>query len=260
MTSNQDPLIQAASSGHCEIFRNLLQPDPSQVLQEANINSEQLLAAAAKKGHVSIVEYIIKLGVNLNDSEVRQALIEGRSLEIYKVVIPAGHMLNWRHEMTGGPLSWVGKDIPLAAYLLEHGADPNNELQFGGYMPIALAARTDNADMIELFIKHGANIDRSGALIVAAENGHLENVRRLVSHGANVDLIRSADTFVIKRISDEKSALHRAIKGGHEAVVILLLENGADRELEDPHGNTALDLAREMNSERLVQILEDHPT
>ncbi len=180
------------------------------------------------------------MGVNVNDYEIMGAVLQGRSLEVYKMMIPAGFKLNRDFGFAGGPLSWVGDDVPLAAYLLEHGANPNNEVQSGTYQPLALAARNanDNPEMIELFIRHGAQIDGSGALLVAAAYGNLEAARCLISHGANVNLHRWRDTLIIKP-NREETALHRAIRGRHEALATLLLESGADMSPRDAHGKTA---------------------
>ena len=259
MTSRKIQLVQAASNGDCETLKTLLRPDPSQTLQEASITLEKLVATAAAKGNASVVEYGVTLGANVNDYNVVQAVTEGRSLDVYKSVVPAGYKLNRDYGFVGGPLSWVGNDVPLAAYLLEHGANPNNEMQSAMYQPMALAARNpnDNAEMIELFIRHGAQIDRSGALLVAAEHGNLEAARCLISHAANVNLCQWRDTFVM-RPGREETALHRAVKSRHESIVALLLESGADTKLKDAQGKTALDLAREMEVEGLVQLLQAH--
>lgn len=261
MTSKRGTLIEVASNGDCETLKRLLQPNLSQTLQEADLTLEQLIASAAENRHAQVVEYCISLGANVNDFEVLKAVIQGNSLDVYKLVIPAGYDLNYDHGgMIGGPLCWVGNDLPLAAYLLSHGANPNTDVQTRIYQPLALAARNpnDNFKMIELFLRHGAQIDRSGALIVAAQYGNLEAVRCLLSHGANVNLIRWTDAMIFARPDQAESALHRAVKGGHQAVVTLLLDKGADMSLEDANGKTALDLARELEEDSIARILHNH--
>ena len=116
----------------------------------------------------------------------------------------------------------------------------------------------DNVEMIELFIKYGAQVDSSGALIVAAQYGKLETISCLIAHGANVNLIQWTDTMIFKRPDQAESALHRAVKGSHKAVAALLLENGADVNLEDANGKTSLDLARDMENDSLVRLLCEH--
>ncbi len=261
MTSKHDTLIEVSSNGDCETLKGLLQLDPLQTLQEAGLTLEQLVAPAANNRHAQVVEYCISLGADVNDFEVLKAVIQGNSLDVYKVVVPAGYNMNYDHGgMIGGPLCWVGNDVPLAAYLLSHGANPNSDRQTLIYQPLALAARNpnDSIEMIELFLRHGSQIDRSGALIVASQYGNLEAVRCLISYGANVNLIRYTDTIIFTRPNQAESGLHRAIKGGHKAVVTLLLENGADMSLENANGKTALDVARELEKDSMVQLLHSH--
>lgn len=258
--SLHDTLTEVTSSGDCETLKRLLQPDLSNQLHEADLTLEQLTALAAKNGQAEIVRYCISLGANVNDFQVLMAVVESKSLEVYKVVVPAGYKLNYDHGIVGGPLCWVGNDVPLAIYLLSHGADPNRDLQTGIYQPLALAARnpSDNVEMIELFIKYGAQVDRSGALIVAAQYGNLETVRCLIAHGANVNLIQWTDTMIFKRPNQAESALHKAVKGGHEAVVSLLLEKGANANLKNADGKTCLDLARELGQHSILRLLQEH--
>ena len=260
MVSLHDTLTEVASNGDCETLKRLLQPNLSHQLHEADLTLEQLTALAAINGHAQVVGYCISLGANVNDFEVLISVIQSKSLEVYKVVVPAGYKLNYDHGIVGGPLCWVGNDAPLATYLLSHGADPSRNFQGGKYQPLALAAMnpSDNVEMIEFFIKYGAQVDRSGALIVAAQHGKLETVRCLISHGANVNLIQWTDTMIFKRPDQAESALHRAVKGGHEAVVALLLEKGADVNLQDANGKTCLDLARELEKDSILRLLHEH--
>ena len=47
-----------------------------------------------------------------------------------------------------------------------------------------------------------------------------------------------------------------AADNGHEAIVPLLLEGGADREAKDKYGETALDDARKKGHDGIVRLLE----
>ncbi len=70
---------------------------------------------------------------------------------------------------------------------------------------------------------------RERAMIVAAQQGHLEIVHYLLEHGVDVSA------------SDGMSALHNASAGGHLAVMSLLLERGANLEQLNAYGGTVLD-------------------
>ena len=195
MAARRESLIRAACQGRLHEFKGLLLPDPSASLQEAEFTLEKLFAVAACHQHYEILNFCISVGVKVNDDTLRMAILKTNRLDVYTAVIAAGFELNYHHDGTvGGPLIWATNDIPLLKYLLDHGADVNRDLQNGTYRPLAKAAEKNNIEMIELFLQHGAQIDRVGALIVAAKHGNLEAVQCLISRGANIDLIRFNDT------------------------------------------------------------------
>lgn len=185
-----------------------------------------------------------------------KAVIQGNSLEVYQAVVPAGFNLNYDHRFIGGGLCWCGNDVPLAAYLLSQRANPNLDLQTRRYTPLTIAARmaNDNAELVELYIRHGAQTDWSGALTVAAECGNLKVARRLISRGANVNLNGRRDTPIFSRQDVAGSALHKAIQGGHAAIVALLMENGADVRQETAGSKTAVGLARDLGKSGIARF------
>lgn len=63
------------------------------------------------------------------------------------------------------------------------------------------------------------------------------------------------DSSVNKRDSNDQTALHWAAKGGHSAVVQLLLENGADIEVKNSNGLTPLHSAAERGNEAVAYLL-----
>lgn len=233
-------------------------PDPLASLQEAELTLETVAAVAISNCHTKVFEFCISIGANVNDDAIRLSILDANRLDLYKIVIAAGFDLNHEHDGTiGGTLIWatLADHIPLAKYLLEKGADPNRDLQDGVYRPLAKAAEKNNVAMIELFIKYGAQINSSGALIVAAEHGNLDAVRCLISYGANIDLIRLTVTDLCTKTGEEESALHKAVKGGHEDVVTFLVESGAQLGLTDHWGRDALMIAVELNNAEVFDII-----
>lgn len=111
--------------------------------------------------------------------------------------------------------------------------------------------------MIELFINHGAQIERSGALVVAAEHGNLKAVQCLVSHGANIDLIRMGDTGLYTKSSEEESALYKVVKGRHEDMVAFLVESEVQLGVRYYEGKDALVMAVEMKNAEDFQLIYD---
>lgn len=105
--------------------------------------------------------------------------------------------------------------LELAQILLDAGADPN---QFNaiGNLPLHLAATSDSAEMIELLVRYGADIEKRDeisksfgskgytALARAARNGRAQAVRALTKAGAKMEYER-----------EELSALHLAVSGAY---------------------------------------------
>ena len=260
MASRRDDLIRAATVGNINAFTGLLQPDLSVCLQEAEFTLEELAGMAASHQNIKVLKHCIDNGANVNDDDVVMGVLESNRLNVYKTVIAAGFEINYIHDgMIGGPLIWatLTSHHILAEYLLDNGADVNRDRQFGVYTPLSTAAQKNDTAMLELFIRHGAHIDQSGALIVAAKHGNLEAVRCLFYYGANVNLIRKADTDLYTKIDEEESALHKAVKGGHEDVVVFLVESGAELGLMNFQGQDALMMAVEANNAEIFQIIYD---
>jgi len=114
-----------------------------------------------------------------------------------------------------------GDNMPLAAWLLEHGANPDDNESL--YHSVEL----DHVDGLCLLCRHGVNPDRTNALARALDFDRIEPVRILLEHGANPNegLAHHAGgqppvTF---------TALHHAARRGRSAAFAeLLLDYGAD--------------------------------
>jgi len=108
-------------------------------------------------------------------------------------------------------------NVGIVTLLLQKGADPNAQRE-SKLTPLQLASFHGNADIVELLIAHGANVNHRGwrhndtALQVAALHDHLDVVRLLLKHGAD----RNYRDMV------NKTALDLAKERGHTNVVALL--------------------------------------
>ncbi|MCP4981490.1 MAG: hypothetical protein GY935_13460 [Gammaproteobacteria bacterium] len=149
-----------------------------------------------------------------------------------------------------------------------------------------LPASAGDMDKVRTEIEGGRDVDSKDAagqtaLMYAAENGRIEVVKYLVSKGADVDaiaggfgrgtaLIYAASTnrlevisYLIKSGADvnavtkhNETALVWATAKGHLEAAKLLLENGADITIKNKKDQTAIDIARELNREKVLQLLE----
>lgn len=104
-----------------------------------------------------------------------------------------------------------------------------------GAQPIHLAAGKGNAALIELLVRHGADVnardnDGETPLILAARQGRAEAVVKLLELGAAPDL----------RDNGGMTALFRASMGKKMPVVEILAAAGADPNISTDSGLTAL--------------------
>lgn len=162
-------------------------------------------------------------------------------------------------------LDWLGTYLILSIKrnhaeevraLLSYGANPNLGLYARLYSALASAAEYDaSLDIVDELLRARATVRGSGALHVAAVKGRVGTLRRLLENGANVNEIGFKYAAMKSFAEKAGSGLHFAVDGGREEVVRLLLESGADRQLRDAKGRTALERAREKGIDGIIALL-----
>lgn len=142
----------------------------------------------------------------------------------------------------------------VARYLLDRGAD----LSFRGYMggtALHWAYFSGSRPVIEMLEKAGADgaarddslkcTPRAFGICAPSNWGFLELVRRRLVE----------DLSLANFMDGRTSPLHEAARGGHLAIVQLLLKAGADRELRDGDGKTALEIATAGGHTGIAELL-----
>lgn len=144
--------------------------------------------------------------------------------------------------------------------LLDQGAALNVP-EDHGLTAIYLASLMGHTDVVKVLLEYGDEPNPVGnesplPLIAAAEGGHAEILELLIAAGANVN--RQGPTNLrANHVSPvyDVSALMLASGGGNENIVYLLLRYGANLELTDSDGDTALFYAASRGNPRVVDIL-----
>uniref|UniRef100_H2SGL2 Ankyrin repeat and SOCS box containing 14 n=1 Tax=Takifugu rubripes TaxID=31033 RepID=H2SGL2_TAKRU len=169
-----------------------------------------------------------------------------------------------------------------AAFLLQHGADPDSQDQVLD-SPLVAAIRSDRLDLVELLLLQGATVEQEGAhgrrplheaarlgkagavtllleagahpdprshygltpLALAAQGGHREVVQALLERGADA----------LSQARDEASVLYEASAAGDAAVIGLLLERGADANVANNTGHMPVHRAAHRGHLRALELL-----
>jgi ankyrin repeat protein len=188
------------------------------------------LHAAAAAGDVAEIERLIAAGEqpNIQDSNSRTPL----------------HVAVFR------------KHHDAVRALLRLGANPN-ALEAQRFDVVTIAVVQHDLDMLKLLLEAGAsprNIVSAydgTALSMAARFGHTEAVNILIAAGAPLDHVnRMGWTALIEAVVLGNGGAN------HVAIVEALVKAGADTDVADGNGRTALDHARQRRYGDMVRILE----
>jgi hemoglobin len=137
-------------------------------------------------------------------------------------------------------------DLPRVQMLLNFHADVTSKDLLGHdalYHAVTASAprsETEGRDVVELLIKHGANVNgqsgpgKSTPLHMAARRGHVIIGECLLAAGANIEM----------RDSKGETPLRRAVNCGQIGMVRLLMAHGANAYSRDRKGQTVLSSAR----------------
>lgn len=152
---------------------------------------------------------------------------------------PAGNWNSWLWK------AFANRDQQAARLLLSHGAKATGRGP-GGLCLVEAATLAHDGSFVKMLTDYGAPAGNS--LYFASTRGDFDMVDLLISCGLPVN---------VTRVPSKDTPLGAAIRGGHDRVASLLMENGADVSLGLPEGQTPLHLAIATGCYRTVKNLLD---
>lgn len=228
----------------------------------ANNDGKNPLILAADKGNISIIEYLVAKGAEVNQvdrksnvSPVFLAAQNGHE-EIVKYLVECCANVN-RERGDGATPLWIANKnghIAIVKYLLEHGSDPNKGGGFNVPTQLTIAALGGNEDMVRLLVRYGADIHKGSSdgttpLFAAVDTGNIKMVSTLKRLGADVNAEVKGGRL-----------LNYAIRKKDEPMILRLVNLGADVNATDNLGYTPLYFAinTEQTNEKVIKFLEKH--
>ncbi|WP_431103222.1 ankyrin repeat domain-containing protein [Roseateles noduli] len=159
-------------------------------------------------------------------------------------------LLNTRTELEETPLHLLclGDSVEAVRALLARGAQINT-LNFCGGSPLSEAAMIGRESIVQALLEHGALLSIPGqeepTLQQAVRSGNVRVVDLLLDAGARVD----------ERGPLSQTALHLAVEDDRVEIAALLIARGADPSLMNGFNESAIEVARNHESARCVQLL-----
>ena len=258
---NRTPLHYASLEGYIEIVQYLI--DAGADVNKGDDGNRSPLHLSVYEGNKTVLEQLIKAGADVNkgdstDSTPLHYAVYMGNKALVEQLIAAGADLNKGGDFGRTPLHYAtdSGNERVIKYLIDAGSDVNM-LNNSNQSPLIIAIEADevNIDLIKLLIDTGANInfkDSQGdsPLILAGGQEDLELMRVLLNTpNINVNIV---DRY-------GRTALHQAIISSNIEMCRLLIEYGADVNIQDNNGDTPLLKAFKVNEFNLeiVRLLVD---
>ncbi|KAL6825610.1 ankyrin repeat-containing domain protein [Trichoderma sp. SZMC 28015] len=288
---NMTPLMLAAEEGQHSVVHLLLENGADvNVKSEDSVWGWTALELAATRGHLSVVQLLLANGADPelpgNAVALGGAAANGHT-DIVQLLITKGAVVNLAIVRRGiyTPLSLAAGNGHEATVrlLLANGANITINLKdYYGYTALGRAVNSGHEAIVRLLLANGANAKlEKEALYEAAWRGHEAIVQLLLENGADskhgafdraLGVAAGKGHEAIVRLLLAKSvhadikysvsiALIKAAEGGHDHILRMLLDNGADinarHQLGHYDGNwyTALEMAAARGCTTTVQFL-----
>lgn len=154
------------------------------------------------------------------------------------------------------------KSIEITSLLLDAGADINSTHGFSRDTPLIIALSIGHQEMVKLLLNRGADLNKSNRFGVSpfcglCAIGDVELIKLFLQGGVNVDSRCNIPDYMDKKkvYVSNVTPLMMASKKGFVDVVKLLIKNGANTDLKDSLGRSAMDYSIQNAHSKITDLL-----
>jgi len=216
---------------------------------------------AVEYGDLSILDFLLKhngdklltTGDSRDFTPLTVAAHKGRNDVIKFLVNEWKADVNYITDVNPLFMAIQNDNIETSKLLIELRAGVNIVQEKMKCYPLHLASSNNFLDIVDLLIKHGAEVDCKDPrgytpLFMAASEGYTECVQKLLNGGADVNY-RSMDDYT--------TAIYHAANANRTKVVRVMLEHGADPlSTRNDKNETLAEIARQNNRNEMANLLE----
>ena len=209
---------------------------------------------ACKKGHWSIIRYLISRGARVPVYAQRRIICSACMygyLDIVKYLISQGANVNATDEK-GRTLLHIACEqgnLPIIELLISKDADISVKDE-NGCTPLKVAQKFDYSDIVE-YLRSYITVNGDKQLIEAAKKGNLQAVKFWIEEGHVAPNVHDGDG---------RTPLHYACEQGYLPIVELLISSGANISVKDKNGCTPFKVARESGHSNIAVYLRSYIT
>jgi uncharacterized protein len=255
------PFIQAAKRGNLNDMQAMVvdAKERWKDLLEETEGTQQMSAYlwAAREGHSTVVEYLLKKGVQVDASDR-----DGTSAMFYAAsgnhLATVTLMSQYGGKLTLHIAAMVGLAEQVERIILDAGSEAGTVVNadYYGWTPLHLASNKGRPAAVLVLLKYGADVNRKdssgySAMHKAAYDNYADVVKMLHLQG-NADLNTQSH--------GGETALLVAVARNSVETVQYLLQHGANATIKDKYGTEALTLALQHNFTECIELLRQHVT
>ena len=274
---NETPLHEATKNGHKEMVKLLILNGADK--DATNKIGDTPLHLASFNGYIDIVKLLIEKGANKNTPNIAgntplHVAINYRKEKIVELLILNGADKNTQNEDGNTPLHLASSHgyTEIVELLIHNGADIDiNATNTIGDTPLNVAINCKEKKIVELLIDNRVDINAKNIygntpLHLASSYGDIEIVKLLIHNGVDINAtneigntplhlaVLSGNIEVIRLLMTDKTNINAQNKEGdtplhlsglkknkNEDIKKLLIENGANQQIINIYGFTAID-------------------